>query len=450
MNKFLPRLGLVLLALLVLLVAGLGVARVLFDNYLHSDAFRRSLGGSASRALTASHADFAPLQFDGSMVYGDNFRATRDDGGGFSSLDADQLRASLDWHGLLHHTVQIDELAIQRINIEPPIPLGPEPETSPAPVQNPAPAGPENTGWTVDLRKAVINEANWNWSDNPLDGITGVALILTPAGQGAWVIDAQGGTVQTADWPALTLDDASLRWQSPDLYINNADLRNGAGRFNVTGTVTARESADLLVKIYDVDIQPLLTPDWRERLSGILAGTANLHVPLGSAGAASQLTVSGSLSLVQGHLTALPILDEIGLFTHTQRFRELDLTQASGNFSRSSDRLEVDNMVVESEGLIRVEGNYTIVDGQIDGAFQVGLTPATLQWIPGSEDHVFVDSRDGYRWTSMRLTGPADHPRDDLTPRLAAAAGQSVIDGAEDVEGTVKKAGQGVLDLLLH
>ena len=107
-------------------------------------------------------------------------------------------------------------------------------------------------------------------------------------------------------------------------------------------------------------------------------------------------------------------------------------------------------MVVESEGLIRVEGTYTIVDGRIDGSFQVGLTPATLQWIPGSQEEIFTDSRDGYRWTPMRLTGPVDHPNDDLTPRLAAAAGDTIIKSAAGVEGTVKKVGQGVLDLLLH
>jgi hypothetical protein len=177
-----------------------------------------------------------------------------------------------------------------------------------------------------------------------------------------------------------------------------------------------------------------------------MTGEATVHAPLGTGNAGQELTVSGSLSLIEGQLTALPILDEIGTFTRTERFRRLELTRASAQFTRTPERLDISNMVVESEGLIRIEGAYSIVDGQIDGTFEVGLTPATLQWIPGSQEEIFTDSHGGYRWTPMRLTGPADHPRDDLTARLVAATGKSLIDGAEGLEGTVKKT----IDSLLH
>jgi hypothetical protein len=211
--------------------------------------------------------------------------------------------------------------------------------------------------------------------------------------------------------------------------------------------VEARQSLNLQVNFDGVDVQPLLTPDWRERLTGKLVGQATIQAPLGTGDAARAVTVSGSAALMDGQLTALPILDEIGTWTHTERFRHVELTHASADFTRTPDRLEVRNLIVESEGLIRVEGSYTVVNGQIAGNFQVGLTPATLQWIPGSQEEIFVESRGGYLWTSMRLSGPAAHPEDDLTPRLVAATGKGVIEGAA---GTVKKAAEGVLDLLLH
>ena len=74
---------------------------------------------------------------------------------------------------------------------------------------------------------------------------------------------------------------------------------------------------------------------------------------------------------------------------------------------------------MESEGLIRVEGSFTIEHGQIDGTFQVGLTPATLQWIPGSQGQIFVSSRDGYLWSPMKLSGAGGPPRGrpDSAPR---------------------------------
>jgi hypothetical protein len=357
------------------------------------------------------------------------------------------LRASFDWHGLLHHTVQIDELAIQRLNVEAPAKPAAVEESAQGEPEIPAAFGGVQKGWTVELRKAVVNEANWNWSEDPAGGISGTALTLTPQGQNAWVIDAQGGTVQEAGWPALDLESASMRWQSPTLYINSSSLRNGDSRLSVTGSVETRQSANLHVKLDGVDVQPMLTPDWRERLSGKLTGEADVQAPLGTGEAERAVTVSGSASLADGQLTALPILDQIGLFTQTERFRRLELTEASAEFTRTPERLEVRNMVAESAGLIRVEGSYTVENGKIDGTFQVGLTPATLQWIPGSQEEIFTASRDGYQWTSMKLTGPAAHPVDDLTPRLVAATGKGVIQG---VEGTVKKAAEGALDLLLH
>jgi hypothetical protein len=446
MNKLLLRLGWALLALLVLAVAGLITARALFTRYLHSEAFRRSLGEAAANGLHASRADFAPLQFDGALVYGENFRAARDDGGAFSNIDADQLRASFDWHGLLHHTVQIDEMTIQRLNVDAPKPATHVQEGVTV-TREPAPVASEHEGWKVDLRKAVINEANWRWSDEPAGGITGAALLLTPEGSNAWVIDAQRGKVQQAGWPALDLEAANMRWQSPTLYINSSSLHNGSSRLSVTGSVETRQSLDLRVKLDSVDVQPLLTPDWRERLTGRLTGEATVQGRLDAADAGNALTVSGSASLLEGQLTALPILDQIGAFTHTERFRRLELTRASADFTRTPDRLEVRSVVVESEGLIRVEGACTVENGTIAGTFQVGVTPATLQWIPGSQEEIFTVSRGGYLWTPVRLSGPAAHPDEDLTPRLVAATGKGVIQG---IEGTVKKASESVLDFLTH
>ena len=439
-----------MISLLVLLLVGLLVARTLFTRYLHSEAFRRSLGEGAANALHASRAEFSPLEFDGALVYGENFQATREDGGGFSSINADLLRASFDWHGLLHHTVQVDEMSIQRLTIEPPVTRAALPGNN---LETPAPLVAGRKGWTVDLRKAVISQANWHWSNDPVGGITGAAVTLSPTTDGAWLIDAQGGTARQTGWPALDIESASMRWQAPTLYINSSTLRNGPSRMNVTGSVETRQSLNLLVQFDGVDVQPLLTSDWRERLAGLLTGQANVQATLGvgeQGNAGHDVTISGTASLVSGRLTALPILDQIGVFTHTERFRQLDLTRASAEFTRTADQLDVRNLVVESAGLIRVEGAYTVRNGEIAGDFKVGLTPATLQWIPGSQEEVFTDSRAGYWWTNMKLSGPAAHPNDDLTPRLVAATGNGVIKDVQGVESTVKKAAQSALDLLLH
>jgi hypothetical protein len=100
-----------------------------------------------------------------------------------------------------------------------------------------------------------------------------------------------------------------------------------------------------------------------------------------------------------------------------------------------------------------MKGAFTVKEGSIDGAFDVGVTPTSLRWLPGSRTQVFTDSHDGYLWTKMKVTGPLANPAEDLTPRLIAAAEGTVIEGAGEAikTGTTifRETTEGVLDLLL-
>jgi len=54
---------------------------------------------------------------------------------------------------------------------------------------------------------------------------------------------------------------------------------------------------------------------------------------------------------------------------------------------------------------------------------------------------------------ALHLTGPVDHPKDDLTDRLVAAAEGAVIDGVKQQATEVLKNGKdvtkGILDFVL-
>jgi hypothetical protein len=87
------------------------------------------------------------------------------------------------------------------------------------------------------------------------------------------------------------------------------------------------------------------------------------------------------------------------------------------------------------------------LNDQIDGVFQIGVTAASLQWLPGSQARVFTIAHDGYFWTPLRLTGPAAHPKEDLTARLMAAAAGEILQNSEDA---VLDTAKSLLDLLPH
>ncbi len=78
--------------------------------------------------------------------------------------------------------------------------------------------------------------------------------------------------------------------------------------------------------------------------------------------------------------------------------------------------------------MIRVEGNLIIRGEELDGTFRLGLAPGTLSAIPGAETDVFATGERGLLWTSLRITGTLDHPKEDLSDRLIAAAGARMFD----------------------
>jgi hypothetical protein len=112
--------------------------------------------------------------------------------------------------------------------------------------------------------------------------------------------------------------------------------------------------------------------------------------------------------------------------------------------------------VLESKQLIVLRGGFTFADGIVNGSFDVGVTPGPLQWIPGSQTKVFSAQKDGYVWAPMRITGPPDALKEDLSSRLVSAAQAAVVEKVEKtateavdtaVEGA-KKGAEGVFDLL--
>ena len=427
-----------------LLIVGVIVGRIAFNAYLNSPEFRTKIGDAAAHTLKA-RGEFMPFQLSGTTAYTDGFTAQGYPESFFSALRADQIRAEFNWHGLLRKAWQIDRLDLERLDLtfanQRPEPHAPRSE-------EPAITKPQEAGWTVDLRQASVRDSHWRWEGGEL---AGAALTLTPS-DGSWLVDVNGGTLRQSNWPALTLESARVRYQPSMLYITNATLRSADGRAEVTGEVDLQRAADLQVAFSDFDIAPLLTPDWRAKFGGRLTTDAKVHVSLGGA-TTGGIQASGTAQLQNAQLTALPVLDQIALFTQTQRFRRISFTRLSFDYTQDPAGFVARNFVAESEGLLRVEGDFKVAAGQVDGHFQVGVTATSLQWLPGSRERVFTTARGGYLWAPMQLTGPIDKPNEDLTARLANAAAGEVVQRAQDTvkEGAKAATGvvKGVLDQLL-
>ena len=140
-------------------------------------------------------------------------------------------------------------------------------------------------------------------------------------------------------------------------------------------------------------------------------------------------------------------------FTGNPAFRRMPLQEISGDFTYENGLLKIKNFSAESKGLLHLEGVATVgQSGELEGHFQIGVTPQTLQWLPGSRKRVFVNTRNGYVWTELTVGGTLAHPTENLSARLAAAMGSAVIEqGAgliKDVPPAAAEGIKGVLDVL--
>ena len=425
----------VALAVVVLAI----IVRLAFTQYLRSDRFNRRISAAVADVLQAEGA-FMPLQLADGTFYSDGFAGRGNSRAFFSDLRADQIRAAFTWRGLLHRRWQIDELSVQQLEVR----FAEKPAFAPeAPRRETLPSG-GRSGWKLDLRKAHFQKSSWHWGTTPAasGSVRESAFTLTPSGD-SWLIEASSGRVTQTGWPDLSIESARLRYTGTYLYVTESVLRSGAGRISVTGEANLRESVDLQAQLTDITLEPLLPPDWRMRLSGKLSGTAKIHAPLSP----GPMHIEGKVHLTNGLVEALPLLNQIATFTRTERFRRLSLSKASLSFTRDGSFASAKDIVIESEGLLRVEGACTVVNDRIDGVFQMGVTAASLQWLPGSQARVFTVARDGYFWTPLRLTGPVAHPTEDLTPRLVAAAAGELLQNSQDA---VLDAAKTILDLVPH
>ena len=75
------------------------------------------------------------------------------------------------------------------------------------------------------------------------------------------------------------------------------------------------------------------------------------------------------------------------------------------------------DIAVEEKGKFRVEGSISIDRRALKGAIQLGVTREHLDWLPNPEE-IFSRRHSGYLWTTVRLSGTIDQPKQDLSPRI--------------------------------
>jgi hypothetical protein len=448
MPKLSPRVLWITLAACALLVA---VAFLVVSSRIHaflrSEDFRRLVSEKTGDAFHAE-AQYAPLRWAGSSVFSDSLRATGNPGSIVASVQADQIRAGVNWRAVFSGAWRVDHVDVLNFAgvFRPGSPEAGKDGGDPPVAASGLASWPPSR---FELGRLDVAKARLEFlgaDGRPVISLADTTVQVEPNGAG-WAIAGNNGSLTLPELPALTVSSYRTRIQGSVFYLTDASLRLGdAGKISASGEFAG--ASELRVQWEQVDIAPFLTPEWRGRLSGLIAGTGDLAWP-----ASGPATAEGTFRVTEGLVQNIGTLEEVAKFTGAPQFRRMPVQEFSGNYRWTQGNLTLTNLVLESKGLLRVEGTCVIAaGGAIDGKLRIGVTPQTLQWLPGSRERVFTVAQNGYLWTDLRLGGTLHHMQEDLSARLANAMKDQVIhEGVKTIEqlpNATKSGVKGVLDIL--
>lgn len=429
----------------------LGGGYIGLRSWLHGESFRDLLSVEAGKALEAT-SQFGSFQWGGTSMTTPSFRAEGERL--VKRIDAEDLRVGVGLGGWWEGVWRIEDARVRRLEVEIDATAAERiGAVIPPPTAEP-PVAPKARKWydrfvpqKAELERLELGSATAKiiTRSGPI-GISGTTWRVIPdATKGSYRAEGSGGTVEMP-WrgaPPMALGEARLRYHDDTVSLSSADFRvYRSGRLDLNGEMSLKGGGYMLdARLADVMCSEILPEDWKQRLTGKI--DAAFTVKSGQAGPA----VTGRLDLENGILTALPMLDALAAYADTTRFRRLALQEGRTAFDWQDGALTLSNLVIASEGLVRVEGDLKVDPaGALDGAFRLGIAPGVLARIPGAETIVFSPGERGLLWTTVRVTGTAKDPKEDLSGRLIEAAGLRMIEIIPETGEQVLKFTQKALD----
>lgn len=422
-----------LLSIFVLLYIG---TYLWINAFLKSEHFKHLITQKAQNTLQAD-VSLQPTHWDGIYIYSDNFFANHFKNQNIISLKADHLQARPNLSQLCRKSLRFEELLLDRIQLS----LKSEALSKTYDLNTKDQIIKPASSW---LKKAMVRSAELTWNQgNPWSGKINNTQVVLQSENDDWLIEGTGGELSLADLPVLDIIKLKLRLTESVLYCTESQFRTvDNSRLSASGEISLSRSipSNLFIRFENVPTSTMISSNVGTKLKGFLTGEARIEGNLQD----KTFKSKGKIKMENGQLKALPILDQMALFTDTKQFQEPSFQKAEADFSWEDNTLKVENVIMESAGLLQVRGQFRVENGMIDGEFQVGVVPTCLRWIPGARDRIFTEDKGAYVCTKMRISGPVSHPNEDLSSRLISA---TTADTMESIEKAVGSVAQGAIDL---
>jgi hypothetical protein len=407
--------------------------------FLGSETFRHLISRSVNRSLQ-TEGILGPISTSGGALYSTDYTGKGRPKTHLASIQAKELSARPNWSRLFSGVCDFNDVLIKNLDLvigtpAPDAPNGQQPEHHSLGIKLPSFIHPR-----VDVNRVSVKEVNVHWSagEKPAE-ITGLQGVAVHRGDKQWDLSANGGTLNASGWPALQIDEAAGSYQSPAITVNQAKLTVPAGgSIAVNGSVKFEGNRPYKFHGDLAGLSLSEFPPTKWRLQGLASGSLDFT---GDLAAPNSGQIVGTVHLDKAKLDWSLLFGKVRSLVKQLGLNDWQLDSVDVQINGQGQHFEFSNLSVKYQDLLRVEGNGTIDGDQIKANLAIGLSSTLLGWLPGVQQKVFTEQRDGLSWAQMQVSGPLNDPKEDLSKRISDALNQGM-------SNQFKNQAKSLLDLL--
>ena len=412
--------------------------------FIQSDSFREWLGKKVGHAL---HVDgqFEPLTWEGSTFRSAGFSGAGTAKSKLRSLRVVNIVAHFDWSQLLKGKWVIDHISAEKLEAL----VGKKPAEAFSPPAVPtkesqSPGFPNFLPSDFRIDHLYVASADLHWETNHGDTgqLVGAKLTATLTEPDQWDVSAVGGNARHASYPALQVDHIRASVSRDSIVIRDAKaMIPGGGEIQLAGKVsTGRQlNAQFTTDFSELDAIQALPAEWH------IGGKASGHlVYTGDLDRFEHGEVTGTMKITGAAFDMTNLFATLHQLAKFGGLNDVRIDSIETHFKYHEHELQLSNIQASYQDQIRVEGAGTITPDRLDGNLLIGLSPKILGWIPGAEEKVFVEEREGLRWAKVTISGTPEQPKEDLTKRLIGSFRDRMT---KEFKGQTKDAVKSLLDL---
>jgi hypothetical protein len=434
------------LSVFALGVGGYFAATRSLDHLVRDGTFLRLISRKTAVKLNTDMCGYLPLAWRGMLIRSDGVLARGQPPHSLVEMNATNLRAHCSLKNLWQRKWTITLLEASHLEAAfGPAAAGQLTRILPRQPQL-EPAIDSNSPLNLNIQETDIPRTDIYWGETPesVGALKEVHSRFFPKDHGLEIF-GRGGTFHQTGWPELEVAELQLDWADAKLVVKSAFLSLGQPKnLSVTGRFQFGQhgSMKLHLSSKQAPAERFVTGYWKGKFEGVIDSESDLEKQFE---ADAKVAANGQLNFSRAAVHDVQALKQVALVTRHPQFEKPKIDIFRFHYRLNGDRFQISNFEAEIRGLCRFEGEFSIDHGNIDGNFKVGAASDVVEAIPGAREKVFTEMRGDYLWTTLRLTGPASHPREDLSKRLVAAAQEHFAKG---LLAPIFKPGKGVIDQL--